>query len=368
MRVALVHDYLTQLGGGERVLKALSEIFPHAPIFTLVYNRERVGNDFPPSRVKTSFLQKFPFAKTHHRLYPSLMPFAAEQFDLSKYDLVISDSASYAKGVITGANTLHISYCHTPLRYAWDDSHRYVREFRMNPLARFVSPLLLNYIRTWDRLAAFRVDVFIANSFFVKSRIKKYYQRDAEVIYPPVDTEFYKAGSKNKKGNYYLIVSRLLPYKKIDVAILAFNKLKLPLRIIGEGPEEKGLKKISGPNVKFLGRLSDKETREYYQNCRAFIFPQEEDFGIAPIEAMAAGKPVIAYKGGGALESVKEGISGIFFERQEPADLIKALKRFKSHKFEPKRICEEAHRFDKRIFKNKIKEFIMKKWREFQIN
>ena len=366
MRVALIHDYLTQFGGGERVLKSLSEIFPLAPIYTLVYNKKKVGNIFSSKKIHTSFLQKLPFSKTHHRIYPSLMPFAIEQFDLSKYDLVISDSASYAKGVLTGPETLHISYCHTPLRYAWDDSHRYIREFGLNPLARFLSPFALNYIRIWDRIASFRVDEFIANSFFVKSRIKKYYQRDAEVIYPPVDTDFYQINPSSSKQDYYLIVSRLLSYKKIDIAIEAFNKLKLPLKIVGEGPEEKHLKKISGPTIEFLGRLSDKKTREYYQNCLAFVFPQEEDFGIAPVEAMASGRPVIAYQGGGALESVKEGVSGLFFDEQTSEHLIKAIDRFKNYSFEPAKIREEAKRFDKKVFEKNIKEFIMKKWSEFK--
>lgn len=365
MRVALVHDYLNQYGGAERVLKALCEIFPYAPIYTLVYSEKLTLGAFKDRRVHTSFLQKIPFAKSYHRLFPILMPAAIEEFNLRRFQIVISSAYSYAKGVITAPGTLHISYCHTPLRYAWDDCHRYTEEFGFPSFIKKLVPFGVNYIRLWDRISSARPDLFIANSSFVASRIKKYYSREAEVVYPPVDTHFYRPIPEAGQGDYYLMVGRLLTYKRFDMAIKAFNRLGPPLKIVGEGPEEKRLKKKALPNVEFLGRLSDEELHSYYCSSKAFIFPQEEDFGITPVEAMACGRPVIAYRGGGALETVVEGKTGVLFRRQTPEGLIQAVEDFDSYKFNPKLIRQHALKFDKEIFKRKIRSFVEEAWERF---
>lgn len=362
MKVALVHDYLNQYGGAEKVLEAFTEIFPDAPIYTLVYDPGLVRRILPGKEIRASFLQKVPFARTHHRLFPPLMPFAAEKFDLSDYDLVVSDSAAFSKGVITRPETLHICYCHTPIRYAWDDSHKYIREFNMSFCVKPFVPLFMNYLRLWDREAAFRVDKFICNSEFVANRIRKYYKNEAEVIYPPVDTEKFFPGDKN--GNYFLMVGRLLVYKRFDLAINVFNDLGLPLKIVGTGPEMSKLKKRANWNIEFLGDVENGKLKEYYQNCQALIFPQEEDFGIVAVEAMACGRPVIAYRGGGAVESVKEGETGLFFNEQKTDSLADAVKRFNPEKFNARKIHLHAKRFDKNIFKEKIKKFIEKSYHE----
>lgn len=356
MRIALVHDYLNQYGGAERVLEAFTEIYPSAPIFTLIHDPKKIRDAFSGKKIYTSFLQKIPWAKSHHRSFPLLMPIAIEKFDLSNYDVVLSDSASFAKGVITKPETLHICYCHTPPRYAWDDSHKYIKEFAMPKLAKIFIPFFMNYIRLWDREASYRVDKFICNSNFVGQRIKKYYKRQAKVIYPPVDTKKFTLG--DKISNYFLMVGRLLSYKRFDIGIKAFNKLELPLKIIGDGPERKKLEKLANKNIEFFGELDGEDLEKYYQRCQALIFPQEEDFGIVPLEAMACGRPVIAYRAGGVLESTKEGETGIFFDEQTPEYLIRAINNFTPTKFNPKKIRDHVLKFDKELFKKKIKDFI----------
>lgn len=360
MRVALVHDYLNQYGGAEKVLEAFTEIFPDAPIFTLIHNPKKVQDIFSNKKIHTSFLQKIPFAKSKHRIFPPLMPLAVEKFDLSDYDLILSDSASFAKGVITKSGAPHICYCHTPTRYIWDDSHKYIKDFSISKIAKFFIPFFLNYIRLWDREAACRVDKFICNSKFVAERIKKYYKREAEVIYPPVDVN--KFGLGGKSDNYFLIVGRMLPYKRFDIAIEAFNELEIPLKIIGSGPERKKLKKKAKWNIEFLGEVPNNDLKKYYQSCQALIFPQEEDFGIVALEAMACGRPVIAYKSGGALESIIEGRTGVFFNKQTVSSLMEAVKTFNPQNFNPREIYQHALKFDKEIFKKKIKEFIQKEY------
>ena len=356
MRVALVHDYLNQYGGAERVLEAFCEIWPDAPIFTLVYDEKRTGRAFCGRKIRTSFLQKVPLVKNHHRPFLMLMPLAIEQFDFSKYDLVISSSASFAKGIITRPGTLHICYCHTPTRYVWDDSHRYIEEFGFPALVKKGIPLFLNYLRVWDESAAIRPDRYLANSQFVSSRIKKYYNCDSRVICPPVKTKnFYLSG---RTEDYFLIVVRLLPYKKVDLAIKAFNQLGWPLKIVGDGPDRRRLKKMAGRNIEFVGLVAEKELPGYFARCRAFIFPQEEDFGITAVEAMAAGRPVIAFRGGGALEIVEEGKTGVFFNEQTPESLIEALRKFDPADFSAQYIRQRAAQFDKEIFKDKIKRFV----------
>jgi glycosyltransferase involved in cell wall biosynthesis len=377
MKIALVHDYLVQYGGAERVLEAFAEIWPEAPVYTLIYDGRRLrrlaGRDFLKGRqIRTSFLQKFPFSKSRHRMFSLLMPLAVEQFDFSGFDVVLSDSASFAKGVITKPDTLHICYCHTPLRYAWDDCHRYLEEYGWPGPVKFVAPALISYLRLWDRAAAGRPDKFIANSLFVRRRIKKYYNQEAEVIHPPAETDKFEPNLKTVTGDggYYLMAGRFLPYKKFNIAIEAFNNLGYPLKIIGSGPDEKRLRKMARSNIEFLGWMppTGPDLRDYYQNAKAFIFPQEEDFGLVPVEAMAAGRPVIAYRGGGALETVRNRETGLFFEEQTPASLARAVLEFEEMSFDRRKIVAWARRFDKEIFKRKIGEFVVKSYREWRKN
>lgn len=363
MRIALVHDYLIQYGGAERVLEAFCELFPHAPIFTIIYDETLTRGAFRGRNIITSYLQKIPFSRSRHRFFPLLMPFAVEQFDLSRFDVVLSDSASFAKGVITKPSTLHISYCHTPPRYAWDDSHRYIGEFGYTSLVRLLVPFFMNYVRIWDGEAATRVDRFITNSDFVRRRIEKYYRRNAEIIYPPVDTSKFEIG---EAGDYFLMAGRLSAYKKFDLGIEVFNELGWPVKIVGTGPERKKLERMAKKNIEFMGAVSDKDLAKCYTHAKALIFPQEEDFGIVAVEAMASGRPVIAYRGGGALETVKDGGTGIFFEEQTPDSLLEALRNFKESDFTPEKIRSHALQFDKDVFKRKIIEFLERTLDEFR--
>lgn len=358
MKIALVHDYLVQYGGAERVLECFCEIWPHAPIYTLIYDEKKTHGIFKGKRIYTSFLQDFPYSHRNHRIFPPLMPMAIEQFDFSKYDVVLSDSSSYAKGAITGPEVLHICYCHTPMRYAWDDCQKYIEEFGFPRFIRKLTPFFMNYIRIWDRISAERPDEYIANSKFVAGRIKKYYKRDSVVINPPVDVNRFHIGKG--VGDYFLMVGRLMTYKRFDIVIEAFNKLGWPLKIIGRGPDFKRLAKMAKSNIVFLGRLSDEELAKAYSGARAFIFPQEEDFGIVAIEAMAAGRPIIAFRGGDIVEHVKEGREGIFFSKQTADCLIKALKKFRTQNFDALKIRQRALPFDREIFKGKIKDYVEK--------
>lgn len=371
MKVALVHDYLVQYGGAERVLESFCEVFPDAPIFTLVYDEKIFKNIFGKKKIYTSFLQSLPFSKSHHRSFPVLMPMAIESFDFSSYDLVISDSNSYAKGVITNPETLHLCYCHTPMRYAWDDYYEYAQRFTFSFAVRKIVPLAMNYLRLWDKLSADRAEKFIANSNFVRRRIKKYYRRDAAVVYPPVDLSFYNFSSEQKtKEDFFLIVGRLIPYKRFDLVVDAFNILGLPLKIIGDGTESDRLRNMMKKNskIEFLGWLPDSEVKKYYSAARAFLFPQEEDFGIVALESLASGTPVIAYRGGGAMEIVQEGINGIFFESQSVDSIIGAVKRFENASFNSEIVRDSVKDFDKKIFKEKIKSFVEKEWNTFSKN
>ena len=356
MRIALVHDYLVQYGGAERVLECFTELFPYAPIYTLVYDQEAMHGKFADKKIETSFIQRLPFAKKRHRIFPEFMPMAIEQFNFSDYDIVLSDSSSYAKGIVTGPKTLHICYMHTPMRYAWDDCQKYTSDFYFPRFVKKLIPFVMNYIRMWDRVSIERVDKIVTNSNFVAKRINKYYRKDATVIHPPVNVADFHIS--HNKGNYFLMVGRLLAYKRHDIAIEAFNKLGLPLKIIGRGPEMKRLKRLAKPNIEFLGRVPDEKLADYYANCQAFIFPQEEDFGIVAIEAMASGKPVIAFRGGDIIEHMEEEKMGIFFNNQSAEDIIAAVGKFSLKSFNPEYIRSKSLKFDKEIFKSKIKDYI----------
>lgn len=348
MRVALVYDRVNKWGGAERVLLALHKIFPNAPLFTAVYHKKRAvwAKVF---RVKTSFLQNFPFATHFHELYAPLMPFAFQSFSFKGYDLVISVTSEAAKGIRVPKKTMHICYCLTPTRYLWSGYNEYFK----NSFFRIISWPLIIFLRYIDKKASRRLNIFVAISSEVKNRIRKYYDRDATVIYPPVSLAEIKTNSVHLKG-YFLVVSRLVPYKRIDIAIKACNKLSYPLVIIGSGIEEKRLKALASRTIFFRSNLTDHELVGYYKNCRALIFPGIEDFGLSIVEAQIFGKPVIAYKGGGALETVVEGKTGLFFAKQTPKSLISVLKRFDEKKFRPLDCIRWAARFSENEFREKF--------------
>lgn len=352
MKIALVHDHLAQDGGAEQVLKTLKELYPQAPIFTLIFDRKRTNRFFITQDIRTSFLQRIPLGVARYQWWLPLMPTAIEGHNLMDYDLVISSASSFAKGVITRPGSLHICYCYTPTRYLWTDTHTYVQELRVNPLVKRFLPLTLKRLRLWDRLAAERVDHYIAISDTVRRRIKKYYHRDSTVIYPPVDTDRYQISHAPKR--YYLAGGRLVPYKRIDLAVRAFSRLGIPLKVFGVGPELRRLKSLARSNVEFVGRISDHEKAELFQNCIAYINPQEEDFGITAVEAMAAGRPVIAYRGGGACETIVPGVTGEFFDEQIWEELADSIIRFRPERYQPERIREHAQQYHGDNFKRAI--------------
>ena len=360
MKVALVHDYLNQMGGAERVVMAFHEIFPDAPIYTSIYDPQRVDPAFQKMDIRTSFMQKFPLVTKHHQPYLPFYPFAMESLDLRGYDLVLSSSSAFAKGVITRPETMHICYCHTPMRWCWNYDE-YVEREQLGKIARSILPFFITGLRTWDQSSSMRVDHFIANSPVVAERIRKYYRRDAVVIPPPVDASRFSFDPTAQPEDYFLIVSRLIPYKRIDLAIAACNKLQLPLIIIGNGRDLERLKKMAGPTIRFLGRLSDEEVLYYYAHCRALLFPGEEDFGITPLEAQASGRPVIAYGAGGALASVIDGVTGVFFKEQTVESLASILEAFDEHKFDPQTMRNHALEFDMPRFHRRILQFIQAK-------
>jgi glycosyltransferase involved in cell wall biosynthesis len=363
MKVALVHDYLNQMGGAERVVLALHEIFPDAPLYTSIYDPKRVDAAFQKIDVRTTFMQKLPLVKKHHQPFLPLYPFAMERLDLRGYDLVLSSSSAFGKGVVTRPETMHICYCHTPMRWCWNYDE-YVERERLGRIARSILPFLITGLRVWDQMSATRVDHFIANSPVVADRIQKYYRRDAVVIPPPVEASRFAFDPTIMPEEYFLIVSRFMPYKRIDLAIEACNRLQLPLVIIGSGRDENRLKSIAGPTIRFMGRLTDEEVLHYYAHCRAFILPGEEDFGITPLEAQSSGRPVIAYGAGGALASVVEGVTGTFFQTQTVESLAAALASFDERIYDPQTIRNHALEFDKPRFHRRILQFIEAKMSE----
>ena len=357
MKVALVHDYLNQMGGAERVVMAFHEIFPDAPIYTSIYDPQRVDPAFQKMDIRTSFMQKFPLVTKHHQPYLPFYPFAMESLDLRGYDLVLSSSSAFAKGVITRPETMNICYCHTPMRWCWNYDE-YVEREQLGGMARRVLPFLITGLRIWDQTSSMRVDHFIANSPVIAERIQKYYRREAVFIPPPVEAQRFNFDPATQPEDYFLCLSRLIPYKRIDLAIQACNKLHLPLVVIGGGRDEERLKKMAGPTIRFLGRLSDAEVLHYYAHCRAFLFPGEEDFGITPLEAQASGRPVIAYGAGGALASVVDGVTGIFFKQQTVESMANVLATFDEHAFDPQTIRNHALEFDTPRFHRRIQQFI----------
>ncbi len=344
MKVALVYDRINKFGGAEQVLLQLHRLYPQAPLYTAVYDPERAlwAKVFP--KVVPSFLQKWPLAKTHHELYPWLMPLVFESFDFSGYDLVISVTSAEAKAVITRPGTRHICYCLTPTRYLWSHQKEYLSE---PGLGRWLKPAQA-YLQKNDLVYAQRPDEYIAISRTVQKRIKKYYGRESVVIYPPVDTQKFLPSSRLE--DYFLLVSRLVAYKKIDLAIKAFNQLGRRLIIVGRGRDSRRLKSLAGPTISFTGWISDGQLADYYRNCQALIMPQEEDFGIVAVEAQAAGRPVIAYNRGGARETVVANQTGLFFNEATVDSLIQAVKQFESRAWESRLILAQAEKFEVRNF------------------
>lgn len=359
MKVALVHDHLNQIGGAERVARSLHRLYPEAELFTLACDYKKIGKFFNNLKINTSFIQKLPFSLRHLRWYLWLMPMAVESFNFSECDVIISSASAFAKGVITPPRALHICYCHTPTRYLWSDAASYLQEIGGRGIIKTILPFILNRLRIWDQLAASRVDYFIANSQFVASRIKRYYNREAEVIYPPVDVLGYPAAPKR---NYFIIVSRLRPYKKVDLAVRAFNRLNMPLLVVGDGEEMRRLKKLASGRIRFAGAVSENAKKRLLAGALGFIHPQEEDFGIAACEAMAAGAPVIAYDAGGVRETVKDRENGVFFEEQTWQSLADAVIRFRRQKYDYDKIRQSAQKFSEERFRREIKSFVEKKY------
>ncbi len=365
MKLAIVHDWLTNMGGAEQVIINFKEIYPDAPIYTTLYAPNNLDKKLQNIDVKTSFLQKKK-PDTNHKKYFPLMPLAFENFNLNEYDVVLSSSSSCAKGVITKTDSLHICYCHTPMRYAWELRDDYIEG--MGHLKRKLIKILCHYMRIWDVASANRVDYFIVNSSAVQKRIKKYYKRDAIVINPPVRCNLFEISDID--GDYYFIVSRLVKYKRFDLAVKACKELGKNLVIIGDGPEREKLEKIAegSSNIKFLGKQSDDVVKKYMQECKALLYPGEEDFGIVPVEAQSCGRPVIAFGKGGVLDSVINGKTGVFFYEQTTEALKKAINEFESLTFNKQTIREHALQFDEKIFQRKISEFISSKIKENEIS
>jgi glycosyltransferase involved in cell wall biosynthesis len=366
MKVALVHDWLTGMRGGERCLEVFCELFPQAPLYTLLHIPGSVSSLIEQRPILTSFIQHLPFSRRAYRKYLPLFPIAVERFNLKEFDLVLSCSHCVAKGVITPPEAVHISYTLTPMRYAWDMYGEYFGQSRSKMI-----PFFIHYLRAWDVTSSHRVDHFLCVSKHVANRVKKYYRREAEILYPPVDTNRFRLSSNRK--DFFLIVSSLSPYKRINLAVEAFNRLGYPLKIIGSGPEENSLKGMAKPNIEFLGWQPDDTLATYYSECRALLFPGEEDLGIVPLEAMASGSPVIAYGRGGALETIipydqQDGMktknpTGLFFYEQKVETLVEAVEKFQriEKEFDPVAIRNHTLQWDREIFKERMKKNILEK-------
>lgn len=363
MKTAIVHDWLVNYGGAERVVEQMLLLYPDADIYTLVYDEKKMGKIFPKEKVHTSSLQKIPMAEKLYTKFLSLMPKAFEEFDLTGYDLVIASSSCCAKGVITSPTTPFIAYIHSPMRYAWDLYYDYLKN--SGRLTKFFMKRWMPDIRKWDYISSQRIDTLVANSSYIARRIKKFWNRDAAVVYPPVDTDRLSI-SDEAAVDYFVVFSRFVPYKRIDLAISACARLNKKLIVIGSGSQEKELKLLAAScknaDIKFTGRISDSEVKAYLQKCRALIFCAEEDFGIIPVEAQACGRPIIAFGKGGALETVVNEKTGVFFEEQSVESLVKAIEEFekldKENTFNPKKIREHAEKFSAENFRKNLSEQI----------
>lgn len=354
-RIALVHDYFVQMGGAERVAEAMHESFPSAPMYTTVALPHSLPQRLRMADIRTSPLQHLPSIERRFRHYFMLYPFAVENFDLSEYDLIFSSSSGYAKGVRRRRNAIHVCYCHTPMRWVWryDD---YVAREGFGRFARTLLPALVWPLRQWDLRAARQPNYYIANSRLVADRIKKIYGREAHVIPPPIDVNRFHMS--NEIDDYYLVLSRLMPYKRIDLAIEACKRMNRRLIVIGDGPDRKRLEKLADDRIEFLGRQPDKIVNYYAARCRALLFPGEEDFGMAPLEANAAGRPVIAYRAGGAVETVEENVTGVFFDQPSSVSLGEAIEKFEGMRFDQYTLRRHAEKFDRSVFTFRVLQFL----------
>ena len=368
MKVALVHDWLNGMRGGEFVLEAIGEIYPDAEIFTLFFDPENLSEKIKSHKINTSFIQNLPLRKKHYRHYLPLFPGAIERFDLKNFDMVISSSHSVAKAAMAGSGKLHICYCHSPMRYVWDRFDDYFPRSEINIFRYQFIRQIASRLRRWDRRTAARVDLFVANSSFVKWRINEYYNRPAVVLHPPVDTRFYTPAAEDK-GDYFLTAGALVPYKKTELIIEAFRNINEKLVVTGDGPEFKKLVYAAPDNVEFTGWLDREKLRDYYRNCKALIYAGVEDFGIIPVEAQACGKPVIAYGRGGLLDTVigpsiknyhdHRGFkSGLFFDEQSPGSISRALEVFQTLEFNSADIAGNAQNFSREIFTSSFQDLI----------
>ncbi len=355
MKVAIIHDFLVQLGGAEKVVEVLHGMYPDAPIYTSIYDVHGMPAEYRKWDIRTTFLQRLPRKKLTHRLALLLYPMAFESLDLSGFDVVISSSSSFAKGVITQPFTAHICYCHAPMRFAWT-TRKYLENERVSRIARAVLTPGTHYLRQWDAVASLRVDKFIANSSTVARRISKYYRADAEIVHPPVDTSRFSISPVVE--DYYVMVSRAAPYKRLDLAIDAFTRLGIPLKIAGSGRQMQSLKSRAGSNVEFLGRVSDADLPGLLARARGYVMPGEEDFGIAPVEANACGRPVVAYGAGGALDSQCDGQTGILFSHQTVDSLCEAVLKCQELEVDPSAIRDHALTFDTEVFRSKIQKIV----------
>jgi glycosyltransferase involved in cell wall biosynthesis len=355
MRTAVVHDYFTQLGGAELVAQELVRMLPSADLYSTVALPECMPAELKNVPVHTSWMQRLPKLRDYYRLYFLLYPFGVSSLDLSKYDLVISSSSGYAKGVRTNRDAIHVCYCHTPMRWAWSFDSYSARE-SMGPFKRALFPHLIRFLREWDTGASRQPDHFVANSKTVAKRIERSYGRTAEVIHPPIDLHRFRPCDEQE--DYYIVLSRLVSYKNIDLAVRACTDLNRRLLIIGGGPDRDRLKSFAGPSVTFLGRLSDNEVEHYASRCRALLFTGEEDFGMAPLEIAAAGRPTIAYRAGGAVETILEDITGVFFDKQTPADLAAAILRFEKMDWHAEVLSAHASKFGIDVFQNSFRRFL----------
>jgi glycosyltransferase involved in cell wall biosynthesis len=363
-RVVLVHDWLTGMRGGEKCLEVLCELFPDAPIYTLLAFPERLSGTIASRDIRTSFLQKMPGIETRYRHYLPLFPRAIESLRLPDCDIVVSSSHAVAKGVKPPTGALHVSYVHTPMRYVWDMYEQYFGKERVGALQRMLIAPVARRLRRWDVRTCDRVHRFIANSEYIRERILRHYGRDAAVIYPPVDTQRFRLN--REKAGYYLVLSALVPYKRVDLAVAAFSELGLPLRVIGDGPEMSVLQNMSASNVSFDGWVDDAAVERALGECTALVFPGEEDFGIVPVEAMACGKPVIAYGRGGAAETVLDGRTGILFREQTSESLRNAVQASCRTTFDAGAIRARAVEFDRSVYREKMQRYISEAWSRFR--
>jgi glycosyltransferase involved in cell wall biosynthesis len=357
-RIALSHDYLNQYGGAERVVEVFHGMFPEAPVYTSIYDPDSMPPDYRDWDIRTSFLQHMPGIHRNHQPFLPLYPAAFKFLRVDPaYDILLSSSSAWGKGIRVDPSVLHICYCHSPMRFAWDFEHYAERE-RMDGISRSVVQPILRRLRNWDRSTSRRVHHFIANSRIVQDRIATFWGRQSTVIHPPVETETFDIAPSDEIGDYYLLISRLVPYKRFDIVIEAANRLAVPLKIIGDGRARAELESIAGPTVEFVGRVSDNERNRLFARCKAAIFPAEDDFGIGQVEVQAAGRPVIALDRGGARETVIDGETGVRFAEQTPDGVIDAIHRFERTSFSGDRIVEHARRFSRARFEQEIRDFI----------